>query len=231
MRKMSLYRPLYSVKGTKNGTTTNKYGQFELKNVDGNAILIISGVSIETSEVPVNNKSSIIILATTKFANEDEVVINAGYYHTTGKTKTGNIGRVDAKDIERQPVTSPLLSLQGRLAGVEITPTNGVAGSAVKIKIRGQNSLNTASDANLQDRNLPLYVIDGIPVDSRPLTPVSSALVTQGFDPFSTINPANIESIEVLKDADATSIYGSRGANGVVLITTKQKAKRRNNKC
>jgi TonB-linked SusC/RagA family outer membrane protein len=106
------------------------------------------------------------------------------------------------------------MALQGRMAGVDITPYTGVAGSAVKIQIRGQNSLRS-------DGNFPLYVIDGVQVDSRPLRS-SGALLNYGFDPLSTINPSNIESIQVLKDADATAIYGSRGANGVIIITTKK---------
>ncbi len=115
------------------------------------------------------------------------------------------------------------MALQGRMPGVDVTPANGVPGSAIKIQIRGLNSLRMGGlDGN---GNIPLYIIDGVPVDPRPLTPVSPTLVGEGFDPLSTINPSNIESIEILKDADATAIYGSRGANGVVLITTKRAAK------
>ncbi len=159
-------------------------------------------------------KSTLTINVITKIGAEEEVTINAGYYKTSDKLRIGNIGRVTAKDIERQPVTSPLMALQGRIAGVEVTPYAGIAGSAPVVRIRGINSLR-------QTGNYPLYIIDGIPIDSRPLQSVGN-LVSNGTDPLSTINPANIASIEVLKDADATAIYGSRGANGVILITTKK---------
>lgn len=167
---------------------------------------------------------SILNVSLTKTVNDlNEVVVNKGYYKEKQRLSTGSVARVDAKEIERQPVTSPLMALQGRMPGVEIVPTSGAPGSAVKIQIRGTNSLRTFEKSTDIDGNLPLYVIDGIPVNSMPVSSTSLSLVKNGFDPLSTIDPANIESIEVLKDADATSIYGSRGANGVILITTKSK--------
>ncbi len=146
----------------------------------------------------------------------EEVEINAGYYTTTDRYRTGNIGRVTAKEIDKQPVSNPLLALHGRIPGVVISQQSGVPGNAVKIQIRGQNSLR-------EDANFPLYVVDGVPIGSEPILGGLNGLLTvQGMDPLNTINPQHIASIEILKDADATAIYGSRGANGVVLITTKQ---------
>ncbi len=206
------------VKGTQNGTTTNANGYFELTNVDENATLVITGVSIDAVEVKVNGRTEININTKTKIVEGDDVRISTGYWTTTKKNATGSIVKIGSKEIEKQPVTSPLMALQGRVAGLDITPTSGIAGSAGKVEIRGRNSVRF-------DGGLPLYVIDGIPVDSRSTNNNYQGISNlAGFDPISSINPANIESIEVLKDADATAIYGSRGANGVILITTKRGA-------
>lgn len=207
------------VKGTTTGTTTDGEGRFVIDAKESD-VLVFSFIGFKPQEQVVGTRSVVEVVMEDDVESLKEVVVNGGYYQTTDKLKTGSIVRVAAKDIETQPVTSPLMALQGRMPGVDITPANGVPGSAVKVQIRGQNSLRTIATG--LDGNSPLYVIDGVPVDSRPLSPVSAALVGNGFDPLSTINPSNIESIEVLKDADATSIYGSRGANGVILITTKR---------
>lgn len=213
------------VKGTKNGATTDTYGNFVLNNVDDNATLMVSGINIEAQEVKIGERSEIVIKAIMKIA-EEEVVVKTNYYSTTKKLSTGNISKVTAKEINNQSVVSPLLALQGRVPGLEITmPSNAIPGAAPQIRIRGTNSLrvvgkNATSYEN--DGNYPLYVIDGVPINSIPLSSLGSDLTSGGYDPLSSINLANIESIEVLKDADATAIYGSRGANGVILITTKR---------
>ncbi|GAQ15694.1 putative outer membrane protein [Myroides odoratimimus] len=156
----------------------------------------------------------------------DEIVVNAGYYTVKDRERTGSIARVAAKDIEFQPVTNPLQALQGRMAGVSITQLSGVPGSSIDIQIRGKNSLQ--SNTNQFMANVPLYVIDGIhmPSDRSSSTGLSATILLQGHNnPLNSINPNDIESIEILKDADATAIYGSKGANGVVLITTKKGTK------
>lgn len=199
--------------GTLTGSTTNFEGDYSIK-VRANDSLKFSYLGFKTKIIPVNHQTKINLQL---FPNEEtlqEVVINAGYYTTTERERTGNIAKVTAKDIELQPVVSPLQALQGRMAGVEVTPGNHLPGAAPTIRIRGQNSLRA-------EGNYPLYIIDGMPFNSSPIES-NSTLGFTGIDPLSTINPANIESIEVLKDADATAIYGSRGANGVILITTKQ---------
>lgn len=211
------------VKGTTNGTTTDAEGAYVIE-ASENDILVFSFIGHKTVEESVGKRTSISVSMVEEIEALDEVVVNAGYYLTTDKKKTGSIVKVTSKEIEDQPVTSPLMSLQGRMAGVDISPRNGLPGSSVKVQIRGQNSVRTNRGRDV-DGNLPLYIVDGIPLDSRPLLAAASSLVGVGFDPLSTINPANIESIEVLKDADATAIYGSRGANGVVLITTKNASK------
>src|SRR5690606_22298599 len=119
----------------------------------------------------------------------------------------------------KQPVANPLQALQGRMPGVYIQQTTGVPGGGFNIQIRGQNSLRNSFDDN---GNRPLYIVNGVPITSTPLgSPIGGSIVGAG-DPLNSINPSDIESIEILKDADATAIYGSRGANGVVLITTKK---------
>ncbi|HEX2631017.1 MAG TPA: SusC/RagA family TonB-linked outer membrane protein, partial [Chitinophagaceae bacterium] len=204
------------VKGTNNGLTTNADGYFELKNVDENAILVISGVSIEQDvEVKVNGRNDIGNIATvTKTVEGTDVVVKTNYWETTQRKNTGNITKITSKDLGKQPVTSLLMALQGRVPGLDIVPNSGVPGTATQIFLRGQNSVRF-------DGSLPLYVIDGVPIDPRPLFSASNFFDT-GIDPFVSLTPDNIASIEVLKDADATAIYGSRGANGVIIITTKK---------
>ncbi|REC61831.1 SusC/RagA family TonB-linked outer membrane protein [Chryseobacterium pennae] len=154
----------------------------------------------------------------------DEIVVNAGYYKVKDKDRTGSIAKVSAKDIENQPITNVLSAAQGRMAGVNIIQNSGVPGGGFDIQIRGQNSLRTGTFTS-PNGNIPLYVIDGVPLAevASSYSLISSTAIPNGnISPLNSISPNDIESIEVLKDADATSIYGSRGANGVVLITTKK---------
>jgi TonB-linked SusC/RagA family outer membrane protein len=228
------------IKGTTQGATSDAEGFFTLNNVDEQAVLVISGIGIETQEIKVAGKSEIFISAKTRISEEEEVTVKTNYYSTSKRLSTGNIAKITSKEIGNQPVTSPLLALQGRVAGMEISsPASAVPGTAPGIRIRGNNSLRmygkrTAANNGLEgDGNYPLYIIDGVPVNSAPVTSWSgggaagfpSFTSISGYDPLSTINPANIESIEILKDGEATAIYGSRGANGVILITTKQATK------
>ena len=137
---------------------------------------------------------------------------------------TGNISKIEANEIQQQQTTNPLQALQGRVPGVYIQQTTGTPGGTINIQIRGQNSLRTFLNSGV-DGNVPFYVIDGVPFSFQGLSSnlTNSGIFTgMGSDPLTAINPADIESIEILKDADATAIYGSRGANGVVLITTKK---------
>ena len=201
------------IKGTNQGTITNLDGEYALM-VGEDDVLLFSFLGFKPREIPVNDRSEIDVVLKEEATALNEVEINAGYYNTTRRESTGNISRVTAEEIEMQPVVSPLQALQGRMAGVEIIPGGSHPGMAPTIRIRGRNSLR-------EDGNLPLYIIDGVPIISTPLES-NSLLGGSGIDPLSTLNLSNIQSIEVLKDADATAIYGSRGANGVVLITTKK---------
>ena len=203
------------VSGSSSGTITNLDGEYSIAARVGDT-LVYSYIGFKAFKVQITETfSGDIILQATIDALE-EVVINAGYYNTTRRERTGNIVKVNAAEIENQPLVNPLQSLQGRMAGVEITPTIGIPGASSSIQIRGTNSLR-------EEGNLPLYVVDGIPINAAPIDGVS--LIGQyggGADPLNTIGLSNIESIEILKDADASAIYGSRGANGVILVTTKK---------
>lgn len=183
--------------------------------------LIFSHIGYKSQKISVGNKLTIDVVLQEDIASLNEVLINAGYYNTTKRESTGNISRVTAEELENQPLVSPIQALQGRMAGVEIIPGGSQPGMASTIRIRGINSLR-------EEGNYPLYIIDGVPINSAPLEAGYSILdfgSSPGIDPLNNLNVSNIESIEVLKDADATAIYGSRGANGVVLITTKRGSK------
>jgi len=212
------------IKGTRTGVASDENGFFSIT-VNVGDVVVISFVGYETKEVRISARSLKPgetlelgpIALTPSIREEKGVTINGGYYTTTDLKKTGNITKVGAREIEHQPVTSPLMALQGRVPGMDITPSNGIPGSFTKVVIRGQNSISNVNAT-------PLYVVDGIPINSSSISSDNVAVMaeTSGYDPLSGLNPANIESIEILKDADATSIYGSRGANGVILITTKR---------
>ncbi|MDN6342160.1 MAG: SusC/RagA family TonB-linked outer membrane protein [Lactococcus lactis] len=199
---------------TTNGTTTDFDGNYNIQ-VTGTDRLSFTYLGYQAQTIAVNNRKLINVQLSPSTEALDEVVINAGYYRVKDRERTGSIEKVTSEDIELQPVTNPIEALQGRMAGVEVVQKSGVRGLATSIQIRGQNSLRS-------EGNYPLYIVDGVPINSSPIN--SSGLLTNipGIDPLNTMNISNIESIEILKDADATAIYGSRGANGVILITTKK---------
>jgi len=202
--------------GLKNGKTfaiTSTEGKYNI-NVPENAILVFSYIGYVTQEIPVNNITTHNVSLKEAVGLLDEQVIR-GYGTTTQRLRTGNISVVKGETIANQPVTNPLQALIGRVSGLMITQGNGLPGSSVDVQIRGRNSITQSSTSNI-----PLYIVDGVPFPSetgliRPST-FSSAM------PINSISPNDIESISILKDADATAIYGSRGANGVILITTKK---------
>jgi len=203
------------VKGTTRSVTSDLEGKFTIA-VSPEDILIFSFTGFKNVEVAVGTQRNLSITLEVDSTNLEEVTINAGHYSVKQKESTGSITRITAKDIETQPVTNVLATMQGRMAGVEVTQDSGVPGGSFQVKIRGQNSLRA-------NGNNPLYIIDGVPYSSEPIGYEQTSTATPSVtSPLNSINPADIQSIEVLKDADATAIYGSRGANGVVLITTKK---------
>jgi len=206
---------LIVVKGTTRSVATDPDGNYYIAASAGD-VLVFSFTGFKTVEVIVGSQSTVDITLEEDALQLEEVTINAGYYNVKQKEATGSIARITAKEIETQPVTNMLAAMQGRMAGVEIIQDSGVPGGSFQIKIRGQNSLRA-------DGNSPLYIIDGVPYSSEPIGySQTSTTLPSVTSPLNSINPSDIQSIEILKDADATAIYGSRGANGVVLITTKK---------
>jgi TonB-linked SusC/RagA family outer membrane protein len=208
-------------KGKQNGTTTNNDGVFLLKGVDENGSLEISYIGYQTITIAINKRSSIIISIKQSDASLQEVVINKGYYTEYKRFSTGNVSTIRAADIEKQPVQNPLLALQGRVPGVEVYQTTGINGGGVQVRIQGINSISSAS-LNPLSRNEPLIIVDGVPYPSSFGAFNTMEYYLQQGSPLNYINPSNVESISVLKDADATAIYGSRAANGAILIITKK---------
>ncbi|MDQ0107500.1 TonB-linked SusC/RagA family outer membrane protein [Chitinophaga terrae (ex Kim and Jung 2007)] len=206
------------VKRTKDGATTDEEGNFHLSNVRIKDVLQIRSIGYQVRELEVTGKSLNAIMAI-DINTLDETQIIA-YGTTTKRFNTGNVSTVKAEDIEKQPISNPLQALQGRVPGIEIVQQTGVPGGGYKVQIRGQNSLRP-------EGNYPLYVIDGVPYSSTLLPSIGGSILGRSSDgsvgnPLNYINPSDIERIDILKDADATAIFGSRGANGVILITTKK---------
>ncbi|WP_167343639.1 SusC/RagA family TonB-linked outer membrane protein [Pedobacter borealis] len=209
-------------KKTDHATATDKEGKFQIEVTNENTTLQFTCVGYEMQEIQAGEALVVKLISSTSKLDEVQVI---AYGTTTRRLNTGSVFTVTAKDIESQPVSNPLAALQGRVPGMVVTQTSGVAGSAFKVQIRGQSSL----DPSLSQNN-PLFIIDGVPFESG--NSVSNQLTSAannptstnngGLSPLNTINSQDIESIDILKDADATSIYGSRGANGVIIITTKK---------
>jgi TonB-dependent starch-binding outer membrane protein SusC len=200
------------IKGTRKGTTTNSDGSFNIE-ANNNDVVVISSIGFADRKIKINNNKIgdvILVLSESKL---DEIQVIA-YGTTTRRSTTGNVTTVKAAEIEKQPVNNPLLALSGRVAGLQITQQTGVPGGNISVKIRGTNSL-TPND------NPVLYIIDGVPYSNSQMSVLGISITGNG-NPLSVLNPNDIASVEVLKDADATAIYGSRGANGVILITTKK---------
>jgi TonB-linked SusC/RagA family outer membrane protein len=207
-----------TVKGKKGkGVVTNEKGEFDLKEVDDGATLVISFTGYVSQELKLKGNNSFNIKLVHSDSQLDQVQVIA-YGTTSERLSTGDITTVTSKEIEEQNVTDPILALEGRVPGLYITQSSGFAGSGINTQILGQMSL--------QSGNNPLFVVDGVPYTST-LLPQQNTVQgnTNGQpypSPFAFLNPGDIESITVLKDADATSIYGSRAANGAILITTKK---------
>lgn len=203
------------IKGKTIGVSSNFNGSYTIE-VAPNDTLIFSFMGYKTIEIPVEGRTEINVQLHEDTTTLQEVQINVGYYTVKEKERTGNIATMKAKMIEKQPVSNPLAAMQGHLSGVNIVQSTGVPGGGFNIEIRGKNFINGVSD--------PLFIIDGVPYSSQSLgsNDVSGQIISGNISPLNAINPNDIKSIEVLKDADATAIYGSRGANGVVLITTKR---------
>jgi TonB-dependent starch-binding outer membrane protein SusC len=195
------------VKGTTMGTVTDLDGQYELR-VTPDATLVFSFIGMVTREVVVGNQTVINIALEVDIATLQETVV-VGYGVQQRRDISGAISSVSGDAIRTIPIQSFDQALQGKAAGVSLTLPNAVLGNPPVIRVRGVNSISGSSS--------PLYIVDGVPVFSGEIGRTAAAV-----NPLGDISPSDIESIEVLKDASATAIYGSRAANGVILITTRR---------
>ncbi|WP_460581700.1 SusC/RagA family TonB-linked outer membrane protein [Hymenobacter luteus] len=197
------------VKGGSQGTSTDSDGRYSISVPASTSTLVYSFIGYAPKEVAIAGQSSINVTLSSSATGLDEVVV-VGYGTQSRRDLTGSVATVNAAQIANKPVQSFEQALQGQAAGVNITTPNGVLNNPPVVRIRGVNSISLSS--------APLYVIDGIPAFSGN----SSAVGSVPNNPLSNINPNDIESVEVLKDASASAIYGSRAAGGVILITTKK---------
>ncbi|WP_315823167.1 SusC/RagA family TonB-linked outer membrane protein [Paraflavitalea speifideaquila] len=199
-----------TIKGTHTGTSTDANGKFSIQVTPGQ-VLLFSSVGYQSIEIKAGSSNTLQVQLKPASNELNESVV-IGYGTAIRRSNTGSVSSVKSRDIASQPVMDPLAALQGRVPGFFVSSSNGLPGSSFKVMLRGQNSIAGGNE--------PLYIIDGVPYNTESLNQFTSANGNQS--PLAAINPSDIESITVLKDADATAIYGSRGANGVILITTKK---------
>ncbi|WP_299524770.1 SusC/RagA family TonB-linked outer membrane protein [Winogradskyella sp.] len=199
-------------KGTANGAQSGFDGRFAISVSSPNAILVISYIGFTTQEIPLNGKTDFTVTLIEDTAELDEIVL-IGYGSRKSRALTTAVSKVNYEKLKDQNVVSFEQALQGQVAGVRISESTGAPGGNVSIRVRGAGTLGATE---------PLYVIDGVPLDNDLRGATGTAGPNeQPSNPLATINPEDIESINVLKDAASTSIYGSRASNGVVIITTK----------
>ncbi len=203
------------LKGTSTSVVSDNAGNFSLQ-APGNGILVFSYVGYGSVEEEINNRTNITLELDRGGSTLNDVVV-VGYGTQSKRDVTGSVASVSAKQLQDRAVVSFGEALAGQMAGVQVQQTSAAPGGGLSLRIRGTGSITAG--------NQPLYVVDGVPLDNA----VSTASAQGGdigdqspVNPLASINPGDIQSIDVLKDASATSIYGSRGSNGVVLITTKQ---------
>lgn len=205
---------------------TSNSGAYAVQVSGDNPTLVFRHQGLPEQTVTTDGRQTIDIDLERQDNKIEEVILNAGYYKVKGRESTGSIAKITAKDIENQPVNNALSAIQGRMAGVNIVQIGGNTGGGYDVQIRGRNSLRSITNG-LINGNEPLYVINGVPIDSQlPTSYTVNFEPVRNINPLSAINPNDIESIEILKDADATAIYGSRGANGVILVTTNKASSR-----
>lgn len=201
---------IVTVKETNRSTVSDADGNYSIQ-ADGKYTLVFSFIGYKRLEKHIEQQAVINVSLEIDLGKLDEVQVIA-YGTTTKRLNTGDVTTIKAEDIAKEPISNPLTSLAGTVPGLNLRQSSGLAGSNNNIQIRGVNSIQQGSS--------PLYIIDGVPYPNSSIGTFSFG--NGGQSPFESINPSDIESIDILKDADATAIYGSRGANGVILITTKK---------
>ncbi|SOE20731.1 TonB-linked outer membrane protein, SusC/RagA family [Spirosomataceae bacterium TFI 002] len=200
------------LKGTTIGVIADVNGKYSVPVNSADAILVVSFIGYEEMEMRVGNQSE-LNFNLVPYTNQLDQMVVIGYGKKEKRNLTGSIVSVGGDEISETNVQDPISMLQGRAAGVQVTSNSGAPGGGMTIRVRGNSSLNSG--------NSPLYVVDGVPIESNSLSSLNGS-ENFGLNPLADINPLDIESIEVLKDAASTAIYGSRAANGVVMITTKR---------
>jgi len=203
-----------TVKGGRGGTSTDGAGAFKLTVPASASAIVVSYVGYVSQEVSISSTTDVTVSLVPDVTGLTDVVV-IGYGNVRKKDVTGAVSSVAAKDFNKGAVVSPDQLLQNKVAGLEITSNGGQPGSATTVKIRGNNSVRASSN--------PLYVVDGVQLDGRSARPNPGSTFgsTPDANPLNFINANDIQSIDVLKDASSEAIYGSRGANGVIAITTK----------
>ena len=205
------------VKGTTIGTVTSPDGSFQLQIPENAETLQFSFIGMQTQELKIGDKTTFTVIMQEETIGIEEVVA-IGYGVQRKSDLTGATQRLTQEDMNTSVATNPVEMMQGRVSGVTIVQNSGEPGSGMSVRIRGSHSIRAGQD--------PLYVVDGIPLDNADITPNGGTAAgineTSNLNPISFLNPEDIESIDILKDASSTAIYGARGANGVVIITTKK---------
>jgi TonB-dependent starch-binding outer membrane protein SusC len=210
------------VKGTKNGAQTDLDGKFIIRNVGTNAVLVFSYIGLKSQEISAAGKSNVSVTLISDNAELKEVIV-VGYGTVRKKDATGAVDQLGSKNFDNVASPSPAQLLRGKVAGVQVTQSSGEPGAAISVRVRGNSSIRSG--------NGPLYVVDGVPLDGGNVSAGGGLTNNNGAqdlgtstarNPLNFINQNDIESISVLKDASSTAIYGSRGANGVIVITTKK---------
>ncbi|MFX1705061.1 SusC/RagA family TonB-linked outer membrane protein [Chitinophaga sp. CC14] len=200
------------LKTGKKGTSTNAAGEFNLLNVAAKDTLLVTSVGYEPAEIAVEGQAAITISLIPAIATLDQPVV-IGYGKTTTRLNPGSVSRIDERQISQQPSGNILSILEGRIPGLFIQQKTGLTDGGFNLELRGQNSINAG--------NNPYFVIDQVPIPTESFIQTGNAILGTG-NPLAFVNPDDIESVEILKDADATAIYGSQGGAGVILITTKK---------
>lgn len=205
-----------TARGSNQGTTTDASGKFSLSVAQSVTVLVVSSVGFETMEVTIGSDNTISVSLKESTTNLNEIVV-IGYGTARRRDLTGAVSTVQAKDFNKGNFTAPDQLIQGKVAGLMVVNNTGQPGGPTTVKIRGNSAITGSGQ--------PLYVIDGVPIDGRSVLPgIASPQLgnTPGANPLNFINPSDIASIDVLKDASATAIYGSRAAFGVIFVTTKK---------
>ncbi|MBO9573875.1 MAG: TonB-dependent receptor plug domain-containing protein, partial [Chitinophagaceae bacterium] len=208
-----------SVKGTDRAVSADNNGNFSISVPSNATTLTISSVGFLQQDVSIINSAGAVYTLSPQ-ANSEADVIVVGYGTKSKKNITGAVVKVDEAQIRDMPFASPDQLIQGKASGVQVGSMSGTPGGGVTVRVRGTTSFSPNSPASQ-----PLYIIDGVFMNTTPLGPAGYGVEQQVSNPLADINPSDIQSMEILKDANSTAIFGSRGANGVIIITTKRGAK------